>query len=115
MAFVVTECERWDARAMRGDSMQPDAEESDQTLSDNDQILSDGDQTSADCDQASADSEQLASDRDQVASNRHLALGGDAGVHEFSRAIRERASRERQQTAQGRLAAATARDESSRS
>ena len=91
--------------------------DAEQTASDSDQSLSDADQTGADSDQTSADSDQIAADRDQAASDRDFASGADPSAHEFSHSIRERTTREREdsarrrdRTAQARLAAAGQRD-----
>ncbi len=59
----------------------------------------------------------MAADRDQAASDHDLALGADAGAHEFSHDVRQRtaqarrrASLKREQTANARLASAENRD-----
>jgi hypothetical protein len=75
-------------------------------LIENDQTLSDTDQTSSDSDQTSAERDQVAADCDQAASDRDLGAGADPREHEITRAIRERTSHEREQTARARLDAA---------
>ena len=69
--------------------------ERDQTLADADQTLSDSDQTAADTDQATADSDRAAADLDQEASDRDLVDGGDPAVHDFTRGLRDRSTRQR--------------------
>lgn len=91
-----------------GESPQSPAD-AEQSLADDDQALSDADQTRSDSDQARADADQLASDRDQAVSDRHLANGGDPVAHAFSRDIRQRATRQREQTSRARRLAATQR------
>ncbi len=86
--------------------------DSEQTLADADQTLSDTDQTGSDRDQTSADSDQFASDRDQAASDRDLADGVAAHEHKLTREIRQRGSREREQTSAGRMHTAEQRDAS---
>jgi diguanylate cyclase (GGDEF)-like protein len=89
--------------------------DSDQASAASDQALSDADQKHADTDQARAESDQWASDRDQAASDHDLAWGVDPGAHEFSRDIRERGTRQREQTAGWRLGAGGMRDASASS
>lgn len=89
--------------------------DADQTLlADADQTLSDADQVSSDRDQTSADCDQLASDRDQASSDRDLDDGADAEEHDSSKEIRQRGTRQRDQTsvdtANQREASADARD-----
>ncbi len=58
------------------------------------------DQTLSDADRARSERDQISSDRDQAASDRDLAAGRvDAHTHAASRDIRQRAGRQRDQTA----------------
>jgi len=85
------------------------------TLAERDQTLSDADQTSSDSDQTSAENDQWASDRDQAASDHDLAWGVDPGTHEFSRDIRQRGTRQREQSAECRDGVGGIRDASANS
>ncbi len=91
------------ARAARADN-------ADQALADAEQTLADADQTASDADQTAADSDQTASDADQRASDLDLERGGDVGIHDASREMRDRNSRQRGQVGQDRVEAAAARD-----
>jgi len=84
--------------------------EDDQTLADRDQTLADTDQTGSDSDQTAADGDQAAADSDQAASDRDLADGGDPGVHEVTRELRDHSAQQRGQTSQTRVDAAASRD-----
>lgn len=84
--------------------------EDDQTLADRDQTLADADQTGSDSDQTAADGDQAAADSDQAASDRDLADGGDPGVHEVTRDLRDHSAQQRGQTSQTRVDAAASRD-----
>lgn len=86
------------------------ASEGDQTRSDGDQTLSDSDQTLSDSDQTNADRDQLASDSDQAASDRDLGAGVDPRAHEYSHAVRENTTRDREQIAGLRVEGADRRD-----
>lgn len=74
-----------------------------------DDALGDRDQVLADADQRAADSDQQSSDRDQAAGVHDVRHGGDRGVHQAARVVRDRGTRERQALAQARVEAATRR------
>jgi diguanylate cyclase (GGDEF)-like protein len=81
-----------------------------QTLADSDQTLADADQTGSDSDQATSDSDQRAAECDQAASDRDLEGGVNPRSHEFSRDVRRRTARQREQAAAARLETAEQRD-----
>jgi diguanylate cyclase (GGDEF)-like protein len=81
-----------------------------QTLADREQTIADADQTGSDRDQTSAENDQAASESDQAASDRDLEQGGDPTAHDVTRDLRDRGTRQREETAQMRLETAAARD-----
>jgi hypothetical protein len=101
-----------------GDPKQPRADDGalsgsdeERTRIDCDQMLSDAVRIGVDDEQRNADPEQRGFDCGQIVGDRDLASSGDLGVPWFSRDVRQRASRGREQTAQSRLDVAARRDE----
>ncbi|HEV7806892.1 MAG TPA: GGDEF domain-containing protein [Solirubrobacteraceae bacterium] len=88
--------------------------DTDQTLADTDQTLADADQTGSDSDQATSDSDQRAAEYDQAAADRDLVDGVNPRSHEFSRDVRLRTARRREQAAAARLETADQRDAGAR-
>jgi hypothetical protein len=81
-----------------------------QTLADREQTLADTDQSGSDGDQTASDSDQAAADCDQEASDRDLVQGGDPGVHDITRDIRDRSAQTRHDGAERRIDAGADRD-----
>lgn len=86
------------------------ASASERAASDFDRAESATDQAAADSDQAASDSDQAAADSDQAASDRTLRAGGDLGLHDTLRELREHNAQQRRDNARARADTASARD-----
>jgi hypothetical protein len=100
-----------DPKQPRADDGALSRSDEERTRIDCEQMLSDAVRSGVGDERRNADREQRGFDCGQIVGDRDPASGGDLGVPWFSRDVRQRASRGREQTAQSRLDIAARRDE----